>query len=138
MISAVESSIPEIKGLAIKSSNEEYRECSVSFKIGDIDYQVGLELKELGTALDLKMVGITEMTHYVLEEQTTGFYKEQEKVTGVGDKAIYFKRNNSYKISVLSGDNAFEVGTINWNTRAGDKGITIKVAKTVIKELIGD
>lgn len=135
LINAVESSIKEIKGLTIKSSDEEYRECSVSFKIGGTDYQVDLELKEMGTALDMKMVGTTEMTHYALEEQVIGFYKEQENVAGIGDKAIYFKRNNSYKISVLSGDNAFEVGTINWNTRGGDKDITIKIAKAVIQEL---
>ncbi len=135
LINAVESSIKEIKGLAIKSSDEEYRECSVSFKIEGTDYQVDLELKELGTALDLKMVGITEMTHYALEEQVISFYKEQEKIAGVGDKAIYYKRNNNYKISILSGNNSFMLGTINWNTRSGDKDITIKVAQAVIEEL---
>jgi len=135
LMGAVESSVQNFKHLAIKSSDEEYRECSVLFKIGDIDYQVDLELKELGTALDMKMVGITKMTHFALEEQVISFYKEQEKIIGVGDKAIYYKRNNSYQISVLSAADAFMVRTINWNTRGGDKDITVKVAKEVTELL---
>ncbi len=135
LINAVESSVADTTGLTIKSSNEKYRECSVSFKIANIDYQIDLELNEMGTALNMKKVGITEMTHFAVEEQVIGFYKEQEKITGLGDKAIYYKRNNSYKILVLSGDDAFTLGTINWNTRGGDKNITVKVAKAIVKQL---
>ncbi len=132
---AVESSIQGINGLAIKFSNEEYRECGVSFKKGDINFQVDLELTEMGTALDMKKVGITEMTHFALEEQVISFYKEQENISNVGDKAIYYRRNNSHQISVLSGNNSFVVRTINWNTRGGDKDSTVKVAKAIVKEL---
>ncbi len=135
LMDVVKSSVPNISNLGIKSSNEEYRECSVLFKIGSIDYQVDLELTEMGTALDMKTVGITEMTNFAFEEQVIAFYKEQEEISGVGDKAIYYKRNNSYKISVLSGDDAFTLGTINWNTRAGDKDITVKVAKAIVEKL---
>ncbi len=135
LMNAAESSVPNIKGLAIKYSDEKYRKCGVSFKIENIDYQVDLELKEMGTALNMKMVGITEMSHYAFEEQVIGFYKEQEKILGVGDKAIYYQRNDSYKISVLSGDDSFTLGTINWNTRAGDKEMAVKIAKAVVESL---
>jgi len=135
LMDVVKSSVPNTTNLGIKSSNEKYRECSVAFKVRDIDYQIDLELKEMGTALEMKTVGITEMTKFAVEEQVIGFYKEQEKISGVGDKAIYYKRNNSYKISVLSGDDAFTLGTINWNTRAGDKDITVKVAKAIVEKL---
>ncbi len=132
---AVSSSIKNTTNLQIKWSDEEYRSCGVSFKIATIDFQVDLELNELGTANTMKTVGVMELSNAAMDFKTIGFYKDKEEITDLGDKAIYYNKMNNHEVYVLSGDNSFTVKTINWNTRGGDKDITVKVAKTIIETL---
>jgi len=135
LIDSVNLAVTANKNLGIKWSKEEERSCGVYFKIGDVDYQVDLELKEIGTANDKKIIGGMDTTVSAVDFKKIGFYKDQEEITNLGDKAIYYNIRDSREVYVLSGDNAFIVKTINWNTRGGNKDITVKVAKMIASKL---
>ena len=132
---AVSGSIVNIKNLQTKWSEDDGLSCGVSFKVGDVDYQVDLDLDEMGTANNKKTVGITEMTNAEMDFRVAESFKEHEQIANLGDKAVYYTQANSHQVYVLSGDNSFTVKTINWNTRGGDKNITIKVAEKITKML---
>ena len=132
---AVKKSIENTKILRTKWAEDDGISCGVSFRVGDIDYQVDLDFDKMGTAHNKKTVGITEMTNAEMDFRVVESYKEHEQIANLGDKAIYYTRGNSHQVFVLSGDNTFTVKTINWKTRGGDKNITIKVAEKITKML---
>ena len=133
LLNAVNANIKNTENLRIKWAKPKYHSCGVSFKKDAIDYQVNLELKNIGTANDKKEISSTGviMTNYEFDETVVSFYKDKENIPNLGTRAIYYNRGGNFEIMVLSGDNAFIVKTINWNTRGGDKSITIKVAKAI-------
>lgn len=132
LLDAVNSGIENTKNLQIKWSDDDGQSCGVSFKVAEVDYQVDLEFDEMGTANNMKTVGITEMSHAELDFRVAESYKEHEGIANLGDKAVYYNQANNHQVYVLTGDNSFTVKTINWKTRGGDKDITVKVANMVV------
>lgn len=106
--------------------------CSVAFKLDDIDYQADFDMVELGTANEMKTVGVMEMSRFEFLEKKISFYKEKEVISDVGDKAIYYKKGDNSELTTLAGDNVIQLSVLNWNTRTYDKALAIKVTKAIL------
>ena len=137
LMPAVKTAIADTQNLKVKYSDPEIHKCGVSFKLGSIDYQINFQQTEIGTANDKKDIGKTGIikTNYQFQQTVVSFYKDNEEIADVGQEAVYYNRGGSYEVYVLTGDDAFTLQTINWNTRGGDKDITINVAKIVANQL---
>ena len=130
---AIKTDISNATGIANKGKAID-NACSVAFKINDIDYQANLDTAEWGTANEITTVGITEISRFELLQETISFYKDEEDIPGVGDKAIYYNKGGTSELTTLSGDNVIQLSVLNWNDRTYDQSLAIKVTKAMLAQ----
>ena len=109
--------------------------CSTSFKLNEAYYQVKLDLSALGTADDMKRVGVTEMSQFELLKKTTLFYKNQEEIAKLGDYAVYYTKGGNDELMVKSGGNVIQLMVFNEMSKSYDKAVAVKVASSVLTAL---
>jgi hypothetical protein len=109
--------------------------CRVSIKLNDIYHLIGLDLRAVGTANELKTVGIMEMSQFDILKKMALFYKNQEELTAVGDYALYYTKAGVDELLARSGDNAIQLWVFNEGDKGYDKALAIQLGRAVLTEL---
>lgn len=124
-----------VDAIEIKNRVNEADTCSTSFKLNETYYQVNLDLRALGTADDMKTVGVMEMSQFELLKKTALFYKNQENIAKLGDYAVYYTKGGNDELMAKLGGNVIQLGVFNEMSKGYDKALAIKLANVVLTEL---